>query len=205
VISIRRFPPRIYCCPLGGETPLAWGLRGHEREYPDSERLRAELDRASVRGGMVGLGYFEKVRQRVYRLTPTGLLAARDVNGHDEGVKGKIDRTVADAITTIISHSVFREWLRDSTQPRYFRDAGHFWGVAPGTPPNLIRSRISHVDQTLRSANSLLQQRSVDAISAQHGRKLFDREDISRAIEFHEVLKGRFQKELETLQVVLNS
>lgn len=66
--------------------PLAWGLRGHEREHPDSEMMRAELDRVSVGGrnvpgGIVGLELFEKVRQRTYRLTPTGLSTASAVAG----------------------------------------------------------------------------------------------------------------------------
>ena len=48
--------------------PLAWGLRGHEREHPDSEMIYKELDRVSVggrnvRGGLVGIGLLEKVRQ----------------------------------------------------------------------------------------------------------------------------------------------
>jgi hypothetical protein len=39
---------------------MAWGLRGHESEHPDSERIYVELDRASirgsnVRGGLAGL------------------------------------------------------------------------------------------------------------------------------------------------------
>lgn len=184
--------------------PLAWGLRGHETEYPDSERLRAELDRASVKGGMVGLGYFERVRQRVYRLTPAGLVAAREVSGEDQGVKGRIDRSIANELTNIISHPVFREWLQNPEHPKYFRDAGHFWGVAPGTPPSVIRTRINHVDQTLESAGVLLQERDVEAISAQHGRKLFDRQDIERALEFHSVLKSRFRRDLATLKVTID-
>ncbi len=66
--------------------PMAWGLRGHETKHPDSERIYTELDRASVRGsnvrgGLAGLGLFEKVQQRTYRLTPAGLAAASEVPG----------------------------------------------------------------------------------------------------------------------------
>ncbi len=32
--------------------PIAWGLRGHEYEHPDSEKIYVELDRASVGGAM---------------------------------------------------------------------------------------------------------------------------------------------------------
>src|SRR5260370_11588576 len=118
--------------------PLAWGLRAHEREHPDSEQIYKELDRVSVggknvRGGLVGLGLLEKVRQRTYRLTPTGLAAASAITGADPISRAKAERTLADAIGAVLSHPVFREWLNDPAMPRHFRDAGHFWGIAPGT------------------------------------------------------------------------
>ncbi len=99
---------------------------------------------------------------------------------------------------------VFVKWLKDQSYPKNFRDAGNFWGVAPGTPPSVIRSRIANVDQTLESAQALLEQRSVDAVSAQHGRKLFDRTDIGRALEFQHVLKQRFKNDLKALGVSLD-
>ena len=188
--------------------PVTWGLRGHEREHPDSEMLRAELDRVSVggrnvRGGLVGLGLFEKVRQRTYRLTPTGLAQASAVVGADPTSRAKAERRLADAIATVLSHPVFRDWMKDHAMPKNFRDAGHFWGVAPGTPPSVIRARIREVDNTLATAGSLLNDEGADEVSARHGKILFDRNDIMRATEFHTTLKQRFARDLETLQVVL--
>jgi hypothetical protein len=190
--------------------PLAWGLRGHEKDHPDSERIYVELDRATVagrnvRGGLVGIGLLEKVRQRTYRLTPAGLVAASEVAGTDSTAQAKAERAVADAIAAILSHPVFRDWLRDPTMPKHFRDAGHFWGVAPGTPPSVIRARITQVDGTLATARSLMNQRGVDEIAARHGKTLFDREDIDRAMEFQASLKERFERDLKTLQVSLIS
>jgi hypothetical protein len=120
--------------------PLAWGLRGHEREHPDSEMIYKELDRVSVggrnvRGGLVGIGLLEKVRQRTFRLTPKGLAEASAVTGADPASSAKAQRVVADAVATVLSHPVFREWLKNPATPKHFRDAGHFWGIAPGTPP----------------------------------------------------------------------
>ncbi len=181
--------------------PMAWGLRGHETEYPDSERIFVTLDRASVRGGLVGLGLFEKVRQRTYRLTPAGLAAASEVAGADPAARGKAERALADAVATILSHPVFREWMKDPAMPKHFRDAGHFWGIAPGTPPSVIRARIGEVDKTLEKARSLLEAKSVEEIAARHGKALFDRTDIDRAMEFQATLKRRFAKDLSTLQV----
>jgi hypothetical protein len=185
--------------------PMAWGLRGHETEHPDSERIYTELDRASirgsnVRGGLVGLGLFEKVQQRTYRLTPAGLAAASEVAGADPSFRGKAERALADAVSNILSHPVFREWMKDPTLPKRFRDAGHFWGIAPGTPRSVIRARIGDIDNTLEKARSLLDEKGTEEIAARHGRALFDRTDIERAREFQAALKQRFAKDLATLQ-----
>jgi len=188
--------------------PLAWGLRAHEREHPDSEQIYKELDRVSVggknvRGGLVGLGLLEKVQARTYRLTPTGLAEASAVAGADPSSRVKAERTLSDAVAAILSHPVFSEWLKDHAMPKYFRDAGHFWGIAPGTPPKVIRTRIREVDRTLETARSLLDGRGADEISARHGKALFDRKDIERAMEFQNTLKQRFSRDLVTLQVSL--
>lgn len=184
---------------------MAWGLRGHETEHPDSERIYTELDRASVRGsnvrgGLVGLGLFEKVQQRTYRLTPAGIAAASEVAGADPSFRGKAERALADAVSNILSHPVFREWMKDPELPKRFRDAGHFWGIAPGTPPSVIRTRIGHVHKTLETARSMLNEKGIEEIAARHGRVLFDRTDIERAMEFQATLKRRFAKDLSTLQ-----
>ena len=186
--------------------PLAWGLRGYERTHPDSERIYVELDRASVggrnvRGGLVGLGLLEKIRQRTYRLTPAGLAEASSIPGASSATQGKAERVLADEIGRIVSHPVFRDWLKEPALPKYFRDAGHFWGIAPGTPPSVIRTRIARVDKTLEKAQVLLNEKGVDGINARHGKPLFDKADIDRAVEFQETLKRRFANDLATLQV----
>lgn len=183
--------------------PLAWGLRGYELEHPDSEKIRVEIDRANVKGGMVGLGFFEKVRQRTYRLTPTGLLAASEVKEADPSTRAMAERTLADAIKDIMSHPVFRSWTKDPGTPKYFRDAGHFWGIAPGTPPRVISARIREIDQTLEKASGLLDERHTDEVAERHGKVLYDRTDINRAKEFHATLKRRFAQDLSTLKAAL--
>jgi hypothetical protein len=184
---------------------LSWGLRGYEEIHPDSERIYVELDRVSVkgknvRGGLVGLGVFEKVRQRTYRLTPAGLSQAGSIAGADPTMQGKAERALADEIGRIVSHPVFRQWLKEPSLPRYFRDAGHFWEIAPGTPPSVIRSRIRRIDDTLEKAQALLRDHGLDAVAVRHGKALFDDEDMKRVTEFQRTLKERFSNELVTLQ-----
>lgn len=188
--------------------PGAWGLRGHEDKHPDSEKIYKELDRVSVhgrnlRGGMASLGLLEKVRQRTYRLTPAGLASVSELEEVEPAFKGMAERSLADAVATILSHPVFREWQKNSGNPKYFRDAGHFWGVAPGTPPSVIRTRIANIDNTLQRSMALLDKKNVGEIMSRHGRALFDRQDILRAMDFHKTLKERFGRDLSLLGVPL--
>ncbi len=184
---------------------MAWGLRGHEDRFPDSEKIYKELDRVTVggrnlRGGLAALGLLEKIRQRTFRLTPAGLAEASEIVGAEPSMRGKAERTLSDAIANILSHPVFSEWTKNQNMPKHFRDAGHFWGIAVGTPPRVIRQRIADIDHTLKRAESMLGQKGQDEIASSHGRVLFSRADIKRAIEFQAMLKSRFAKELSTLQ-----
>ena len=187
---------------------LAWGLRGYERQYPDNDKIHKELDgrgtrEGSASAGLVSSGLLLRVRQRIYRLTPAGLLASAEVVGAEPDTRGKAERVLADAVGAILSHSVLRGWLKDPSSPKHFRDAGHFWGVAPGTPPRVIQTRILDIDRTLEKALSLLDAGGVDEVAARHGKALFDRTDIERAMNFQGALKERFAKDLATLQVKL--
>ena len=187
---------------------VAWGLRGYEQEYPDADRLRKEIDSRGAREGnqstgLVASGLLSRVRERIYRLTPAGLAAAAEVVGAEPDARGKAERVLADAVKTILSHSVFRAWLKDSNSPKHFRDAGHFWGIAPGTPARVIHTRILDIDRTLEKALSLLDAGGVDEISARHGKALYDRSDIERTKNFHAMLKERFAKDLTILKVKL--
>lgn len=186
----------------------AWGLRGHETEHPDSEKIYKELDRVSVRGknvrgGLVSLGLLEKVHQRTFRVTPAGLAVASGVPGTSPEVRATAVRRLADAVTVILSHPVLGEWIRDPATPKNFRDAGHFWGIAAGTPRSVIRARIATIDSTLEEARSVLREKGVEEIAARHGKALFDNVDIQRAMEFQSMLKQRFAKDLGALNVEL--
>jgi hypothetical protein len=188
---------------------LAWGLRGYEQDHPDGDRLRKEIDSRGAREGisstgLVASGLLSRVRERIYRLTPAGFAAAVEVVGADPEVRGKAERVLADAVSAILSHTVFRVWLKDPSSPKRFRDAGHFWGIAPGTPARVIQARVFDVDKTLEQAFLILNASGAEEVASRHGRALFDRNDLERARNFHAMLKQRFAKDLATLQVKLS-
>ncbi len=180
--------------------PAAWGLRGFEREHPDPERLNREIgSRGKGQKGLVDLGYLERTQARTYRLTPAGIARASRVDPSNRESLEKADRALERELKKILEHPVFVAWLKEQKPPKSFRDAGHFWGIAPGTPPKVIRERVTSVEQSLLAADDLLKMRGVDKIGEQRGSLLFEHEDVARALEFQEMLRKTFAKDLHLL------
>ena len=196
----------------------AFGLRNHESKYPDSNKLFTKLD---GKDGLVRKGLLKKVADRTYNITPAGMSLAISLKPVDEQTKLKVTRELYEAIKKVLNHKVFGEWLRDSKKPDKFRDAGWFWGIAPGNPPTVVEERLANIDQSLQEAKKRANEsggkividikdmdKSVkEAIISggnskldEHKSKIFlDIKDISKCIEFHETLKKRFEKELNIM------
>lgn len=179
----------------------AFGLRGYETEYPDSNKLYTKIDGKS---GLVSKGFLRKVGERTLCISVYGLSRARRLQLYElpEGASdldAKLDRALQASISEMIGSREFREWLRDNAKPDKFRGAGNFWGIAPGTPPKTVRDRLLHVEHTLRSALERLEELGVEKIAEQRGKKLFDKHDLGRLLEFHNELKRRFSRELTIL------
>lgn len=179
----------------------AWGLRGHEDEHPDSDKILKELfSRGS--SGLVAQGLLEQVSPLVFRLSPAGLVAASELNPDDIKVREKASRELQEQIKAILGHPVFCSWLDDPATPKSFHKAGSFWGIAPGTPPRVARDRVAFIDVTLHAAERLLTERNVETISDGRGHILFDRHEVQRCLEFQLAMKERFAKELQRLGAI---
>lgn len=177
-----------------------WGLRGYEELYPDLDKVNKLISpRGSGQKGLIDLGYLERVDRRVYRITPAGIAAVERIQPNNAVVAEKVNRELEIAVKQIIEHPVFKKWLADPIYPKYFRDAGNFWGIAPGTPPKTVRDRTSYVEHTLNAALETLNRRGVNEIIEQRGKILFDRHDIERCFDFQKTLKQRFSRELRML------
>jgi hypothetical protein len=182
----------------------AWGLRGYEQLYPDLDKLRKDVGaRGADQKGLLQLGWVERIEPRVYRLTPAGLAEYSTLissrGGAEPELQDKASRELESQISRILEHPVFLQWQSDSSKPKFFRDAGHFWGIAPGTPPHVVRERVGGIDNTLRAAAKLLDELNVNQIASSRGKVLFERNDIERCMQFQEALKSRFARDLRML------
>jgi hypothetical protein len=174
----------------------AFGLRGYELRFPDSNRLYTNTD---GKDGLVAKGYFVKAGERTFRLSPAGFAAATSLKPDSAEEQIKLERELAQQVNKIISHPVFQDWLKDSSKPSRFHGAGHFWGIAPGTPPRVVRDRLKQTEMTLKAALEYMGQRGTDQLFEERGKVLCDQQDIERALDFQRMLKSRFARELKVL------
>lgn len=174
----------------------SFGLRGYETIYPDSNKLFKSID---SQNGLVAKGLIAKVGDRTFQLTAGAVAAASRIEPIDSQQQFRVERELASAVNKLVSHPSFSEWITDPAKPHKFSGAGHFWGVAPGTPPRIVRDRIARIEATLKEALDYMNARSVTSLFKEKDRILCDRRDIERCIEFHEVLKLRFARELALL------
>ena len=178
----------------------AWGLRGYEQQYPDADKIHKEIDgRGLANKGILALGFVERAENRVYRLTASGLAVASRLRPADPVARERAGRKLEQEIRQILEHPGFHLWLQNPALPRHFRDAGHFWGIAPGMPPRTVEDRVSFIERTLAAASEFLAGSSLDEVAEHRGRILFQRADIERARQFHDTLKSRFSRDLALL------
>lgn len=191
------FPAERLVVQVWGHDKEAFGLRTYEKDHPDANKLYTKLD---GKKGLIARGLLEKVGERRYRLTRSGLdVAMRATGTPDAAIQTKLERRLQDEVAALINHPEFQSWLRDNSNPSRFRGAGHFWSIAPGTPAETVYKRVTGVDRVLDDAERMLNEIGQDAVASHRGKQLFDRTDIERCREFQRVLKHRFARELQTL------
>ena len=175
---------------------LSFGLRSYENIYPDSNKLFKSID---SKGGLVAKGFIVKVGDRTFRLSAGGIAAGSQLSPNNEEKQYKLERDLATAVNKLVSHPVFADWLKDNGKPAKFSAAGQFWGIAPGTPPRVVRDRIAPIEAALKQTLQYMNTRGVNALYKEKDRVLCERQDIERCLEFHEAMKQRFAKELNIL------
>lgn len=192
----------------------AFGLRGYEKLYPDSNILYTKL---MGKSGLVRTGYLKKVGEKTYTITEAGLAVASRLKPTDGITKIKIDRQIHDAVIKIINHNTYNDWRKG--HPINFKDAMWFWRIAPGNPPKIIKERISVIENTLveaikkveelggkfsvelRELNESTKDNLIDnnklIIDKKRGYILIDVSELNNCLKFHNYLLKKFKDELD--------
>ncbi len=129
-----------------------FGCRGYEHEYPDHKRVMMEIMSREKLDNPLRKGWMEKTRANHYVLTALGA----DEAGRLSQTKGDTRSTIRspadvyDAVIRFADHRVFKDYCKDSQEPRTWLGVEAFFGISKNEP--------THVRDRIRAAESAVQQ-----------------------------------------------
>jgi hypothetical protein len=103
-----------------------FGLRGYDQKHPDHKRVMMEIMGKKPQNPLF-LGFMEKLRPNVYRLTPLGRAAADRLRRNSGPPEGSDEQAELYRFASGLSrHPALVAWRSDKEQPRYWADAATF-------------------------------------------------------------------------------
>ena len=179
-----------------------FGCRGYEEQYPDHKRVMMEIMSRKKRDNPLRRGWMEKTRPNHYRISLLGAAQAdtlrQTVTGESASVRSP--ERIYDAVARYVNHRVFKDYCRDSDEPRTWLGAEAFLGIA--------RNDATHVEDTVRRAESAVEQAaswikrtgrdSIRRGAAGSGITIRER-DLCRLRDFVALLKERFKAQFDAI------
>ncbi|MFQ3649276.1 MAG: hypothetical protein SNJ75_03005 [Gemmataceae bacterium] len=181
--------------------PRAFGLKGYEDKYPDSNRVLAQI---MGEKGLPNRGWMVKVGQKMYSLTRDGrqvvrkLLQGEEVPPLTSKRAAPVDRLPKEIdilLQSLLCSSVLAK-LRQGRQEEWtFAEACRFWGLGDRTG-NAVDSRLDEIQSQLVQAEKTLANgpqtlgNGVEVSAAQAG----------QLADLHHQLEQRFHRHLNLLR-----
>jgi hypothetical protein len=104
-----------------------FGLRGYDQKHPDHKRVMMEIMGQKPQNPLA-LGFMEKLRPNVYRLTPLGRAVANRLRNSGPSTASDEQSDMYRLAADLTTHTALVNWRRDPDQPRYWADAATFLG-----------------------------------------------------------------------------
>lgn len=103
-----------------------FGLRGYDQKHPDHKRVMMEIMGQKPQNPLA-LGFMEKLRPNIYRLTPLGRAAADRLRRNSGPAESNDEQVQLYRFASDLTHQPALEaWRSDPDQPRYWTDAAAF-------------------------------------------------------------------------------
>jgi hypothetical protein len=112
-----------------GRDRTRFGLRGYDQKHPDHKRVMMEIMGQKPQNPLA-LGFMEKIRPNIYRLTPLGRAVATRLRSSDPSQSNDEQADFYRLAADLTSHPALVQWRSDPDQP-------HFWlrvATCGGTP-----------------------------------------------------------------------
>ena len=104
-----------------------FGLRGYDQKHPDHKRVMMEIMGQKPQNPLT-LGFMEKVRPNIYRLTPLGRAVVTRLRGSGPATADPAQDDRYRLAADLSAHPALAQWRRDPDLPRYWADAAAFLG-----------------------------------------------------------------------------
>jgi hypothetical protein len=103
-----------------------FGLRGYDQKHPDHKRVMMEIMGQKPQNPLA-LGFMEKVRPNIYRLTPLGRAVANRLRSSGSPSPASDEQSEMYRLASdLTSHAALVTWRSDPDQPRWWADASAF-------------------------------------------------------------------------------
>jgi hypothetical protein len=180
----------------------SFGLSGYPSEdglpaYPDSNRVLVEIMGSKP---LRQKGLLTKVGAKVYQLTESGKLRAKELSKSAEDVsfvRLTFDRRATDRLKGLLNSRALQKWREGRSEDITFYDACGFWGISPRSSANEFHAKVAGILTLLEAA---CQATSDKSASYHHGSSGFDSDEISEALTMHDWLQTKFSRELAVIE-----
>jgi hypothetical protein len=179
--------------------PDTFGLQGFESKHPDSNKV---LWRIMGKKGLRATGWLQKVREKTYRLTEAGKIAASKLQENGMQLNGQaadFSRAAREIITRLLASKALNKVKEGKVELLAFRDAEEFWNISTRTNANTLTSRLAEVESVLASAEQYVR-KTDKGLSLQNGSLQVGLSEIADLQNTHEVLQAHFKTNLEYIR-----
>jgi hypothetical protein len=176
--------------------PRAFGLRGFEEQYPDSNKV---LSGIMGERGLPGRGWLAKVGQKLYSLTREGRQVVRRLQLGEEPAppprKARLSREQDLLLQGLLASAAWHKHRQGTEQEWTFSEACRFWNMADRTG-EAIDARLDEIQSALAGAERALRG---GGATLGNGRSVAG-EEVGALCDLHQALERRFARHLNLLR-----
>jgi len=174
-----------------------FGLRGFDQKYPDHKRVMMEIMGHKPQNPIT-LGFMEKMRPNVYRLTPLGRAEAARLRSGGSArapLAASLQSDLYGTTATLLNHPVFNSWKNDPDQPRRWADAVTFLSLG-GDPQSDPVTNLTTLRQAACAARDWCMKHDVVYLTPQvrSASEPIHTSEISAIVDFLKAIEYRFEE-----------
>lgn len=176
-----------------------WGLKGHEKKYPDHKRVMNEI---MARGDqkVIGKGWIKRIRPNYYSVTPLGFARAQSLSKKQitSAPRGVYEY---ESISPYVNSEVFKKYCKDPKEPRTWLGAAAFLKLEKYTSDSLEK-KLKYIRDSIDAALDWLKKNKTDLIlrSDSHSSKPISKNQLVKLKEFLSIIEERFETQLDAIR-----